>query len=90
MIEQIIDRTYTAQLPVEVESKLKWLGDGDMQAVQDILRTSQVEESRITVSKLHEDFENLELLLAQDNLKPRVTHVLKFPYGTIELNVKRR
>jgi hypothetical protein len=90
MIEQIIDRTYTAELPVEVESKLKWLGDGDMQAVQNILRTSQVEECRIMVSKLHDDFENLEMLLTQDNLNPKVTHVLKFPYGTIELNVKRR
>jgi hypothetical protein len=90
LIEGIIQRAYTARLPAEVEKKLTWLGDGDMQAAQDILRASQVEESRIMVSKLHEDFENLEVLLAQDNLKPRVTHVLKFPYGTIELNVKRR
>ena len=90
LIEQIIDRAYTAQLPAEVERKLKWLGDGDMRAAQQILRSSQVEESRIMVSNLHDEFRNLEMILAQDNLKPRVTHMLRFPYGTIELNVKRR
>ena len=90
LIEQIIHRAYTAQLPAEVERKLKWLGDGDMQAAQKILRSSQVEESRLMVSNLHDEFRNLEALLDQDNLKPRVTHVLRFPYGTIALNVKRR
>ena len=90
MIEEIIGRAYTARLPLEVENKLRWLGDGDMQAAQNILRASQIEESRIMVATLHEEFANLELLLSQDNLKPRVTHVLKFPYGTIELEIKRR
>ena len=90
LVHQIIDKAYTAQLPKQIERKLKWLGDGDMQAAQNILRSSQAEESRIMVSNLGGEFRNLEVLLAQDNLKPRVTHVLRFPYGTIELNVKRR
>jgi hypothetical protein len=69
---------------------VKWLGDGDMRAAQKILRASQVEESRIMVSDLRNEFANLERLLEHDNLKTKVTHVLKFPYGSIELNVKRR
>ncbi|PYS98655.1 MAG: hypothetical protein DMF63_14790 [Acidobacteria bacterium] len=90
LIAQIIDKAYTAQLPAGVEKNLKWLGEGDMLAAQKILRSSQVEESRIMVSDLRSEFENLERILDHDNLKPRVTHVLKFPYGTIKLNVKRR
>ena len=90
LVEQIIDKTYTAQLPVEVERKLRWLGDGDMKLAQDILRKSQAEEGRIAVSTLREEFSNIEKLLAETHLKPRVTHELKFPYGTITLNIKRR
>jgi len=90
LVEQIIDKTYTAQLPVEVERKLRWLGDGDMKLAQDILRKSQAEEGRIAVSMLREEFSNIEKLLAETHLKPRVTHELKFPYGTITLKIKRR
>ena len=31
-----------------------------------------------------------EKLLEAEHLKPRVTHTLKFPYGTIDLTIKRR
>lgn len=90
LVRQIIDKTYAAQLPVEVERKLRWLGEGDMQAAQDILRRSQAEEGRIIVSMLKEEFTNIEKLLAETHLKPKITHELKFPYGTITLFIKRR
>ena len=90
LVEQIIDKAFTANLPAEVERKLQWLGEGDMQAARHLLRASQAEESRIMVSMLHEEFENLDRLLAEGHLKPKVAHVLEFPYGTIKLNVKRR
>ena len=88
--QQVIDKAFTAQLPIEVERKLEWLGDGDMQAAQRILRASQVEEGRIMVSMMREEFKNIERLLAEEHLKPKVSHLLKFPYGTIELNIRRR
>jgi len=90
LVKQIIDKTYTAQLPVEVERKLLWLGDGDMLIAQEILRKSQAEEAKIAVSMLREEFAHIEKLLAETHLKPKVTHELKFPYGTITLNIKRR
>jgi len=90
LVKQIIDKTYTAQLPVEIERKLRWLGQNDMQLAQDILRRSQAEEGRIAVSMLKEEFANIEKLLAETHLKPKVTHELKFPYGTITLFIKRR
>jgi hypothetical protein len=89
LVRQIIDKVFTAQLPDEVERQLKWLGDGDMVAAQEILRASQAEESRIMVSLLHDEFLAMEELLGHRHLKPRVTHVLEFPYGTIKLNVRR-
>ena len=89
LVRQIIDKVFTAQLPDEVERQLTWLGDGDMVAAQEILRASQAAESRIMVSTLHDEFLAMEELLGQEHLKPRVTHMLEFPYGTIKLNVRR-
>lgn len=90
LVRQIIDKAFTAELPHEVESRLRWLGDGDMQAAQTILRASQAEEGKIMVSTLRDEFDSIEKLLAEEHLKPRVTHVLEFPYGTIKLNIRRR
>ena len=90
LIEQVVERAFTAQLPTELERKLKWLGEGDMQAAQAMLRASQAEESRIRASMLHDEFANIERLLEAEHLKPRVRHVIEFPYGTISLNIKRR
>jgi hypothetical protein len=59
LVEQIIAKAYTAQLPKQIERKLKWLGDGDMQAAQNILRSSQAEESRIMVASLRDEFQIL-------------------------------
>jgi hypothetical protein len=90
LVEQIVHKAYTAELPIEVERKLKWLGDGDMQAAQKLLRASQVEEAKIAVSMLGEEFTQIEKLLSEERLKPKVRHLMKFPYGTIEINIKRR
>lgn len=90
LVGQIIDKAYTAQMPAEVERKLRWLGDGDMQAAQKILRSSQAAEGKIAVSMLREEFQNIEKLLDAKAFKPKVSHILKFPYGTIELNIKRK
>ena len=90
LVRQIVDKAFTAELPVEVERQLKWLGDGDMQAAKEILRRSQAEEGRIMVSMLRDEIAAIERILAEEHLKPRVTHVLKFPYGTITLYVRKR
>lgn len=90
LVQQILDKTFNAQLPKELERKLRWLGEGDMNAAQELLRASQAEESRIIVSKLHDEFENINKLLAEEHLNPRVSHVIEFPYGTISLNIKKK
>ncbi len=90
LVRQIIDKAFTAQLPIEVERKLKWLGDGDMEAAHEILRRSKAEEGRIMVSMLRDEFLLFEELPANDTFKPTIRHDLKFPYGTIEMNIRRR
>jgi hypothetical protein len=90
LIDQIVDKAFNAQLPKELERKLRWLGEGDMNIAQQMLRASQAEESRIMASMLRDEFANIEKLLAEEHLKPRVRHVIKFPYGTISLNIRRR
>ena len=89
LVRQIIDKAFTAQLPPEIENQLKWLGDGDMQAAQSILRASQAEDGRSRGSMLRDEFRAMEGLLDQQHLKPKVTHMLEFPYGTIKLNVRK-
>ncbi|MCD9185579.1 MAG: hypothetical protein LUM44_04045 [Pyrinomonadaceae bacterium] len=90
LVQQLIDKAYTATLPREVEKKLRWLSEGETQAAQEILKRSQIEEGKIIVSMLGEEFQNIEKILAEKRLKPKVTHELKFPYGTITLNIKKR
>src|ERR1051325_1106363 len=90
LIHLMVDKAYTAQLPSALEEKIHWLGDGDMQAAQLLLRRSQAEESKMMTSTLREEFDDIERLLAQEHLQPRVRHVLRFPYGTINLSIKRR
>lgn len=90
LVKKIVDKPYTAQLPADIEKKLKWLADGEMQIVQDILRKSQIEEGKIAVSMLRQEFANIEILLENTRGKTKVTHELKFPYGTIHLKLKRR
>ena len=60
-----------------------------MAAAQQILRASQVEEGRIMVATLRDEFRSFEIVLGARHLKPKVTHVLEFPYGSIKLNIKR-
>lgn len=89
LVQQIVEKAFTANLPAEIDNKLEWLGKGDMQAAHAMLRVSKAAESRVMVSLLHEEFANLERLLNEKHLRPRVTHVLEFPYGTIKMNVRR-
>ena len=90
LIDQIVEKAFNAQLPLELERELRWLGEGDMQIAQEMLRASQAEESRIMASMLRDEFASIEGLLAEEHLKPRVKHVIRFPYGTISLNIRRR
>lgn len=90
LVEQIINKPYITNLPKPLEEKLRWLSDGEMQAAQDILKHSQVQESKIAVSMLRQEFDNIKKMLAEIKGNGKITHQLKFPYGKITLEIKRR
>lgn len=90
LVKKIIDKPYTAQLPKEVEERLIWLADDEMQVAQEILRKSQIEEGKIAVSMLRQEFANIKTLVADVKGNSKVMHKLKFPYGTIDLEIRTR
>ena len=90
LVKKIIDKPYTAALPKQIEDRLKWLAEDETQIAQDILRKSQVEQGKIAVSMLRQEFAAIENLLENTKGRRKITHQLKFPYGTITLNIKRR
>ncbi len=90
LIEEMVERPFKAELPRELERKLRWLSNGETQIAQKLLRAAQVAEGRLTASMLREEFAGIEKMLAAIDLKPKVTHRLKFPCGTITLDIKRR
>ena len=90
LVKQIIDKSYTAELPRVIEEKLHWLADGEMQTTQNILKESRIKESRLAASMLREDISEIETLLAGIKGASRITHRLKFPYGIVTLEIKRR
>ena len=90
LVKRIIDKSYTVELPRVIEEKLHWLADGEMQTAHDILKESQIKESRLAVSMLREEISEIETLLVELKGDRRVTHQLKFPYGIVTLEIKRR
>ena len=90
LVAKLIEKPFIQSLPKQIEDKLIWLAHDDMQAAEKILKQSQVEEGKIAVSMLREEFANIEHLLVNTKGKRRGTHELKFPYGMINLKIKRR
>lgn len=90
LVKTIIDKPYTATLPRLIEEKLQWLAENEMQSARDILRNSQMQEGKIAVSILRQEISDIENLLESAKGETTVTHRLKLPYGTINLQIKRR
>ena len=90
LVRKIIDKPFNATLPAQIERRLKWLAEDEMQVAESILKRSQVEEGKIAVSMLREEFANIHNLLENSKGKTRITHELKFPYGTINLEIRKR
>jgi hypothetical protein len=89
LVTQLIDKSYTAQLPKQIGEKLGWLATNDMQIARAILAESQAQESRNSIACLEQEFANIERILAGGGRKSKITHTLKLPFGTIKLKIKR-
>ena len=89
LIAGLIEKSYTAELPVEIERKLLWLAGNDMQIAKGLLASSEAQETKDAVAYLQNEFDGMELLLAESGGKRRIVHTLDLPLGTITLNIER-
>ncbi|HEV3471479.1 MAG TPA: hypothetical protein VG148_19285 [Pyrinomonadaceae bacterium] len=88
LVEELIRKSYAAELPAPVARRLRWLADEDMRAARAILAESQARESREALSMLRGEFGSIEELLAAAGGRGRVTHTVRLPAGTITLRVR--
>lgn len=88
VVERLVSKAYTQNLPESIEARLKWLSDNDGNAAKSLMAGAEAAAMRLTVSRLDEEFSEMERLL-QLTPKGKVTHRIELPYGVITLLVKR-
>lgn len=88
LVNGVIEKSYTAELPRHLEERLKWLSADDMVVARAILAESQAQESRNALKLLEQEFENIERHIEESGGRSRVTHTIKLPLGTITLKIK--
>jgi hypothetical protein len=90
LIDDLINKSYVAQLPKHVEERLRWLSANDMQIASAVLTESQAQESKNAMHLLAQEFDHLEQLLGETKGRSEVTHIVKLPLGTITLTIRGR
>jgi hypothetical protein len=88
LVDSLIQKSYAAELPKQLERRLKWLAADDMRVARAILAESQARESRNALELLEREFEHIGRLVAEGGGRGRVTHTVRLPSGTITLKVK--
>ncbi len=89
LVDGLVERAYAAELPEEVERRLKWLAADDMRAARAILAESQARESRNALELLGREFDEIGRLVEEGGGRAEVTHTLRLPLGTVTLRVKK-
>ena len=89
LIQQLINKSYTSQLPEHVMQRLEWLSSGDTQVAQEILAEIDAQTGKNAVRLLRSEFDNIDKLLQSLPGKRKVTHTIKLPYGDIQVNIRR-
>lgn len=90
LIEQIVNKAYTVELPHSVEERLKWLSFDDLQIAKTILSEVQAQEGMIIAELFSNELETINRLLDSiPNTKSVIIHTIELPYGSIKLNIER-
>jgi hypothetical protein len=89
LVEEIVQKATTAELPLSLNKRLAWLAEDDVVVANAILAESQARQSRDAISLLEKEFSNIQYLLDNTGGKAKVTHVLKFPLGSITLQIQK-
>ena len=90
LVRAVIQKSYRANLPENVERRLTWLSNGDMQTARAILAHAQALEGAVAVNLLQDEMQNIETALTNLDGKGKVTHTIRLPYGHIQLKISGR
>lgn len=90
LVNEVLGKAETVQLPLAIQQKLNWLSDDDVQIAETILARSQKMEIEHNLTMLDQEFSTIDQLLDNTKGKGRVTHVVKLPLATVTLHIKRR
>ena len=90
LVEGIVNKSYTAQLPRHLEERLRWLSTDDMQVARAVLAASQAQESKNAIMMLERELDNMEQLLRATKGRSEITHLVELPLGSITLKIKER
>ncbi|HJY30418.1 MAG TPA: hypothetical protein VJ306_20465, partial [Pyrinomonadaceae bacterium] len=90
LVRAVIQKTYRANLPENIERRLTWLSNGDMQTARAILAHAQALEGAVAVNLLQDEMQNIETALTNLDGKGKVTHTIRLPYGHIQLKISGR
>jgi hypothetical protein len=88
LVEEIVRKSYAAELPRGLAERLKWLAADDMQAARAILAESEAREGRNALRLLEREFAEIERHIGESGGRSRVTHTIRLPLGTITLKIK--
>jgi hypothetical protein len=89
LIEEIIHKAATAELPQSLQRRLAWLAEDDVTVANALLAESQARESRNAMALLEKEFSNIEKLLDNAPGNARISHLLKLPLGSVKVQIKR-
>ena len=89
LVEEIIQRATSAELPESLQRRLTWLAEDDISVANALLAESQARQSRNAMALLEKEFSNIEELLDNAPRNTRISHILKLPLGSITVQVKR-
>ena len=89
IVQRLIHKSYTAELPENVQSRLNWLSSGSMQAAKMLLAEAEVQAARNSVALLHAEFQNIDRLLVSLPARKLIQHSICLPYGIIKITFNR-
>ena len=90
LVRAVIQKSYRANLPEDVERRLTWLSNCDMQQARALLAHAQALEGAVAVNLLQDEMQNIDNALANLDGKGKVTHTIRLPYGQIQLKISGR
>jgi hypothetical protein len=90
LVRAVIQKSYRANLRENIERRLTWLSNGDMQTARAILAHAQALEGAVAVNLLQDEMQNIETALTNLDGKGKVTHTIRLPYGHIQLKISGR